>query len=204
MRAWTRKNSLGGVKLRTEMDAHEAAVLRSLVTSLVGLLDARESETPQDELAVLTGLRSGPSTPPDDAVLARLLPDFHRPESDLGDEAQSRTADEVADERRADAADVNGALRSLHEPEIIDAKRQAATMLLDTLPERGGKIALIPEQAHGWLNALNDVRIALGTMLGIDADTPDELPEDDPRRADMDVYHWLTWVQDTLLLALMD
>ena len=41
MRAWTRKNSLGGLKLRSEMDAHEAAVLRSLVTSVSGLLEER-------------------------------------------------------------------------------------------------------------------------------------------------------------------
>ena len=45
--------------------------------------------------------------------------------------------------------------------------------------------------------ALNDVRLALGTVLDVTEDTPDELPADDPRAPHLAVYHWLTWVQDS-------
>ena len=187
MRTWTRKNSLGGVKLRTDMDGREAAVLRSLVESVLGLLQERVNSTPQDDLAELTGLRTGNTTPPDDATLARLLPDFHRADPDKPDD---------------DRADMNGALRSLHEPEIIDAKTAAGNVILETVPAQGGRILLTREQADAWLTALNDVRLALGTTLQIDAETPDELDADDPRAPHLDVYHWLTWMQDSLVQAL--
>lgn len=187
MRTWSRKNSLGGVKIRSDMDAREAAVLRSLVGSVVGLLRDRSSDAPADELAAMTGLRTGHSTPPEDAALARLLPDFHR--RDAGDDS-------------VDTADMNGALRGLHEPEIIDEKVHAGSVILDTLPTSGGKIALTPEQAEAWLMGLNDVRLALGTTLGIDADTPEVLEDGDPRAPHLDVYHWLTWMQDSLVQVL--
>lgn len=190
MREWTRKHSLGGVRFRSEISGHEASVLRSLVSSVVGMLDAREEETPQDDLAALTGMRSGDSEPPSDPILARLLPDFHRPEKE-------------SDADPAEAADLNGALRSLHELDIIAEKRRVAREMLASVPEGGGRIVLTPEQAHSWATALNDIRLALGTALGIDSDTPDELEPDDPRAADMDVYHWATWVQDSLVMAMM-
>ncbi|MCQ4118673.1 oxidative stress transcriptional regulator AosR [Rhodococcus tibetensis] len=193
MRMWTRKNSLGGVKLRSEMDAHEATVLRSLVASVLGLLEERARSAPQDELAALTGMRTGNTAPPDEEVLARLLPDFHRPSADAPDDADGRAEAK---------ADINGALRGLHEPEIIDAKLTAGSVILHTVPENGGKVLLTPEQADAWLSGLNDVRLALGTNLGIDADTPDELDPDDPRAPHLDIYHWLTWMQDSLVQVL--
>ncbi|MBY6368286.1 oxidative stress transcriptional regulator AosR [Rhodococcoides corynebacterioides] len=194
MRVWTRKSALGGVKFRSEMDAREVAVLRSLVESVVGLLDQRSADAPTDDLAAITGIRSGHTSPPEDATLARLLPDFHRPEgADAAD-----TPDTLARQ-----ADLNGALRGMHEPEIIDAKRAAGAAILDSLPAAGGKVTLTPEQAELWLTGLNDVRLALGTTLGIDADTPDELPADDPRAPHLDVYHWLTWMQDSLVQVMM-
>ncbi|ATQ27281.1 hypothetical protein D092_23675 [Rhodococcus ruber Chol-4] len=191
MRQWSRKNSLGGVKLRSEMDAHEASVLRSLVASVLGMLEERAAGAPQDDLAALTGLRTGNSAPPDVPALRRLLPDFHRPDAD----ATVHPDDE--------SADLNGALRSLHEPDIIDAKLAAGAVILRTVPESGGKVVLTPEQADAWLYGLNDLRLALGTTLGIDDDTPEALDEDDPRAPHLDVYHWLTWMQDSLVQALM-
>lgn len=187
MRKWSRKNSLSGLKLRSEMDEHEATVLRSLIGAVSGLLSDRAADAPEDELAALTGLRTGNTTPPDDPQLLRLLPDFHRAEPGSPD---------------AKRADLNSALRSLHEPEIIDAKLAAGRVVLDSCPEAGGKIVLTPEQADAWLAALTDVRLALGTLLDIDDDTPEHFDPSDPRAPHLDVYHWLTWMQDSLLQAL--
>jgi hypothetical protein len=190
VRTWSRKNSLGGVKIRSEMDAREASVLRSLVSSVLALLEDRAAAVPQDDLAELTGLRTGNSDAPTDATLARLLPNFYRAEADReGTQAQG--------------ANMNAALRSLHEPEIIDAKLAAGSVILQTVPPEGGKVSLTPEQADAWLAGLNDVRLALGTTIGIDADTPDELEPDDPRAPHLDVYHWLTWMQDSLVQVLV-
>ena len=54
----------------------------SLVTSMVGMLEERESSSPADELEEITGLRTGNSRPPEDETMKRLLPDFYRPQND--------------------------------------------------------------------------------------------------------------------------
>ena len=69
---------------------------------------ARRTRWPQ-----LTGMTLGPSTPPQDPAVARLLPDFH-----------------------AEDAELSAGLRVLHEPELIAAKDAAAVALLDSLPRR--------------------------------------------------------------------
>ncbi|MCW4352137.1 DUF2017 domain-containing protein [Hoyosella sp. YIM 151337] len=193
MHAWSRKNTIGGLRLRSQIDAHEAKVLRSVVQSVVAMLDERESGSPHDELEELTGLRTGATTPPENSVLARLLPEFHRQD----EEAPGKT------ERPDDVASLNSALRSLNEPLIIEEKRGVASVLLDTVPPEGGKISLTPEQADAWISAVNDARLALGTMLEISHETPEEIDPNDPRAPQLGVYHWLTWIQDSLVTALV-
>jgi hypothetical protein len=180
--AWERV----GDTVTTRIDRQEAAVLRGMVGQLEEMLKARQAEAPQDELAALTGIRTGPASAPDDPIMSRLLPDFHR-------------LDEDAAEQDRDSA---AALRSLHEPELLDLKTGVAGVVLDTCPPAGGAVRLSVEQADAWLAALNDVRIALGTTLGVTEDMPDQLPDDDPRAPHLGVYHWLTWMQESLVAAL--
>lgn len=190
MRKWKRVDTAEGPRFRSALAAHEAALLRNLVASLVGMLDDRESSSPADELEQITGMRTGNSTPPEDATMSRLLPDFFRPQSEHP--AGSATAESL-----------NGALRSLHEPAIISAKREAAQRLLQTCPAQGGRFELTEEDANAWIAAVNDVRLALGTMLGVGPDGPDRLPPAHPMSGHLDVYHWLTVLQEYLVLGLM-
>ena len=180
MHGWKRAGRGSRARLVATLDRQEVAVLRGLVGEVLRMLDARTDEHPHDELAELTGLAPGPSTKPDDPVLARLLPDFATDDSSL-----------------------SGALRELHEPELIAAKHGAASVVLQTLPDAGGRIELTAAQADAWLTALNDVRLALGTALDVSEDMPDELPPDDPRSGHLGVYHWLTYVQDGLVQSRM-
>lgn len=190
MRNWKRK----GARIVTKFDRHEASLLRELLDQVTTLLNDRAEQAPHDELAELTGIRTGSSTPPSDPLLARLLPDFHRLDAD------GSTETDAAD--RAEYADSAAALRSLHEPGLIEAKTGVAAVVLGTLPESGGAVTLDEEQAASWLAALNDVRLALGTAIGVEEDMPDRLPDDDPRAGQLTVYHWLTWMQESLLNAL--
>lgn len=103
----------------------------------------------------------------------------------------------------AAAESLNGALRSMHEPEIIDAKKSAAQRLLDTLPDEGGRFELTEDDATAWISAVNDVRLALGTMLEIGPEGPDRLPPDHPLAGHLDVYQWLTVLQEYLVLGLL-
>jgi hypothetical protein len=176
-----------GDLLTTDLDRQEAALIRGLVRQVLEMLEVRAEEAPEDELADLTGIRTGPSTAPDDPILSRLLPDFHR----LDDDAPSQEDQNSA-----------AALRSLHEPELLDLKTGVAGVLLETCPPGGGQVRLTEEQADAWLKSLNDVRLSLGTALDVTEDMPDELPADDPREPHLAVYHWLTWVQESLIQAM--
>jgi len=190
VRKWKRVQTPEGPRFRSAVEPHESALLHNMAGSVMGMLDDRESSSPRDELEEITGLRTGHSQPPTDATMSRLLPDFLRVQSPHP--AGSGTAESV-----------NGALRSLHEPTIIAAKREAAQRLLGTCPVGGGRIELTEADANAWLTAVNDIRLALGTMLGIEPDGPHRLPSGHPLAGHLDVYQWLTVLQEYLVLALM-
>jgi hypothetical protein len=191
VRKWKRVDTATGRRFRSSLASHEAALLESLVTSMMSMLDERESSSPADELEEITGLKTGHSRPPEDETMKRLLPDFFRPQRDHP--AGSNTAESL-----------NSALRSLHEPEIIAAKRDAAQRVLDTVPNGGGRFELTETDAHAWAAAVNDVRLALGTMLDIGPEGPERLSPDHPMAGHFDVYQWLTVLQEYLVLGLMD
>jgi hypothetical protein len=190
VRKWKRVDTADGPRFRSALAAHEAALLRNLVTSMIGMLEERESSSPADELEAITGMRTGNSAPPEDDTMKRLLPDFYRQQTEHP--AGSGTAESL-----------NSALRSLHEPAIIDAKRGAAQRLLDTLPDGGGKFEITEDDAHAWAAAVNDLRLALGTMLDVGPNGPDALPPEHPMAGHLDVYQWLTVLQEYLVLGLI-
>lgn len=190
MRKWKRVETANGPRFRSALASHEAALLRNLAAAMIGLLDERESASPADELEEITGIKTGNADPPRDPTLRRLLPDFYREDDD--DTLPPSVTDSL-----------NAALRSLHEPEIIDAKRVAAQRVLDTVPESGGRFELTEEDANAWVAAVNDVRLTLGVMLDVGPDGPERLPADHPLSVHFDVYQWLTVLQEYLVLVLM-
>jgi hypothetical protein len=190
VRKWKRVETATGVRFRSSLAAHEASLLQNLVTSMLGMLEERETASPTDELEAITGIRTGHSEPPQDDTMKRLLPNFYRAPNEHP--AGSGTAESL-----------NKALRSLHEPAIIDAKRHAGQRVLDTLPGGGGRFELSEDDAHSWAAAVNDVRLALGTMLEVGPEGPDELPAEHPMSGHLDVYQWLTVLQEYLVLGLM-
>lgn len=201
MRAWKRHGRGERVRYVATLDRHEASVLRGLLGQIDAMLADRAGEGPQDELAALTGIRTGSSTTPTDPVLARLLPDFHRPDQDR-DRAPDQAPDQAPDAGAGGEQGLSAALRSVREPELIEAKQEAIGTVLATCPEGGGRVELAAAQAEAWLTAVNDVRLALGTALEIREDSPEALPPDDPRADHLPVYHWLTWMQDSLVTTL--
>jgi Domain of unknown function (DUF2017) len=63
------------------------------------------------------------------------------------------------------------------------------------LPAGGGRMALDDEATDRWLRVLNDLRLALGTRLGV----TEEAELDDSQPA-VQIYSWLTAVQDMLVM----
>lgn len=97
---------------------------------------------------------------------------------------------------------------SVHD-ELVEARLSALSavgVVLEAAPAAAGRPAMrevVLDEAgtERWLGVLNDTRLALGTALGITADTDfDVLEPDDPRFEAYVVYDWLTH----LLAALLD
>jgi hypothetical protein len=178
--------------------AAEAGIVRSLVgqvAELVGGPGAAEepqdpggrdgpgetADGPFDELVAMLGA-TGPAAPPEDPVLARLLPDAY------GDDPESA-----------------GEFRRYTEPGLRSGKVAAAQTVLATLPAAGGRVRLSAGDAEAWLRSLNDVRLALGVVLHVTEDYEHEsggLDPADPRQAYLHVYDFLTYLQETLVRAL--
>ena len=173
--------SVRGGGVRAVLAASEAELLRSLVGQVMDLIEPEAARAQDlDELEAI--LQADAAETPTDPVLARLLPDGYR-----------------------DDPDAAGEFRKYTELSLRAAKHENAQIMLDSLPEAGGKLQLTQEQAQAWLKALNDVRLALGTKLGVTEDFEeqwDKLGHDDPRRTAFEVYAWLGAVQESLVRAL--
>jgi hypothetical protein len=100
-----------------------------------------------------------------------------------------------------DEADDERAYRDLMGSELLDGRRAA----LDLVAETVDRDRLSAEEADGWLRALNDLRLVLGTRLDVQEDTfLEELPRDDPRTPALAVYGYLSWIQEQLVAALSE
>jgi hypothetical protein len=65
-----------------------------------------------------------------------------------------------------------------------------------------GEVALAdPDTARRWLQVLNDLRLALGTRLGVTQDEEPDFDPTDPAAQPWIVYSWLTAVQDAVVHA---
>ena len=144
--------------------------------------DAPDDGLPSaDDLAAMIGLTEN-SELPSDPALARLLPDAYR-----------------------DDPEASGEFRRYTEQGLRSGKVAAARTVLATLPPKGGRVRLSGPEAQAWLRALNDVRLALGVRLEVTEDFDElvaRMSPDDPRLAYADMYHWLGYLQETLVGAL--
>ena len=179
--------SQGGVTAR--FGAAQARIVRDLVSQVAELLgaDPETGESPGpdgsdgQDLEASFGLTDATEAPRD-PVLARLLPDAYR-----------------------DDPEAAGEFRRYTELSLRDGKVAAARTVLGTLPARGGRVRLSQPDAEAWLRALNDVRLALGVRLGVTDDFEEVgngINPADPRAAYVWVYHWLAYLQESLVEAL--
>lgn len=174
----------------------EAHLLANLTGQVIELLRDRNGvdESEADPLAAQLGM-GGPSLPPEDPVLQRLLPDAYR-----------------------DDPEDAGEFRRFTERALTSVKVQNAETLIGTLvdggltfegvPDEHGdpvEVELDPAEAQAWLRALTDVRLSLAVRLGIESDEDTLLvaeSDDDAVAAMSDIFDWLGYVQETLISAL--
>jgi hypothetical protein len=126
---------------------------------------------------------------PDDPAIERLFPDVYPEDPDAAAE-----------------------FRRFTEEDLKAAKLEQAKTVLEDLLEAGGEVRLDEAAADMWLKALTDVRLTLGTRLGVEDETDIESELDEavlrdptsPRVSQLSVYAYLTFLQESLVGALTD
>jgi len=163
----------------------QAGVIRYLVSQVAELVSAdstaADAGIDSGDLEAQLGLSSH-DQPPDDPVLARLLPDGY-----------------------SDDPEASAEFRRYTEETLRSGKISSAQTVLSSLPPEGGQVRLSEPECQQWLKALNDVRLALSVRLGItdeNEDMSERLAADDPRAAYVWVYQWLAYLQESLVEAL--
>lgn len=191
MRPGFRRHRRSGNCMAT-FSAFEADLLRSLAAQLIELLHNEQAINDHDDpLEALLNFE-GPTTPPEDPVLARLFPSAYSDD------------DEAA-----------GEFRRYTETTLRNSKAGAAAAVVDTLEEAG--LADIPEDgevidveldeatAWVWLRAFTDMRLAIASRLGIDTEADAEevafIDPEDPRAQVFEIYQWVGFLQETLVEA---
>jgi hypothetical protein len=128
--------------------------------------------------------------PPRDPALERLLPSAHREDPALAEEFRRLTEQGLRERKTTNLA-------------------TAISVLMD--PD-GDKVRLDQEQAQAMVIALTDTRLLLGERLGLRTDEDSDAlqdrlvaasEEDDPQLYLAAYYDFLTWLQESLLQALM-
>jgi hypothetical protein len=177
----------------------ETELLASLVGQLLELVRDHpiQSQDRDDPLAdVLGGVGVDDPGRPTDPVLLRLFPDAYRDDDEAASDFRRFTERGLREKKAAYAATVLASLATAD---------QAADSYADAQQREKVKVHLDGNEAEAWLRTLTDLRLALGTRLGVeegDEEHWESLPEDDPRRHVHDVYQWLGFVQETLVRAL--
>ena len=172
----------------------EADLLRSLAAQLVELL-RNEAAVPRDDEDPFEALMdfSGPTTEPDDPVLARLFPTAY-----------------------PDDEEASAEFRRFTEGTLRDGKARAAITIIDCLEDAGLPPELTEEglmidveldqpTAETWMRSFTDLRLALATRLEVEEGDEaywHSLPDDDPRAQAHDIYDWVGYLQETLVHAL--
>ena len=166
-----------------EFSESEREVLINLVEQIIELLGERTDNHVDDPLAAMVGITTHDS-PPEDEVLLRLLPNAY--------------ADQV------DAAEFRRYTES-----TLRGKKYAHSMSMRITLKSAvdGIVEVDHDGANDWLGAINDIRLALGVRLKVEQNSHEELEllaPDDPMRGVYAVYSWLGWLQESLIVALMD
>jgi hypothetical protein len=203
-----------GGKTRVDLEAEEATLLVALTAEVLDLLSDEDDRLPGDQLADhlpdeppdnaagdnveeptlqdLLAASAGPVDPPSDPALARLLPAAYLDDDEAAGEFRRLTDGDLRTAKRAAlsriVADIsNGSSPGTGEPQRV-------------------RLALEDEDAKAWLRALTDVRLTLGTRMGVTDDLESErasVEVGSPRDAEIAVYDWLSWLQDAMVGSVM-
>jgi hypothetical protein len=139
----------------------------------------------------------------------RLDPGARRVIASLVDELRRATADgpDLADPAfarlyppaRPDDPAASAAFAELVRDDLVEGRRAA----IESVEATVNATSLDTGQAAAWLGVCNDLRLVLGTRLGIeDEAADDDLDEDGPEAWAVTVFHFLGWLVAAFVDAL--
>jgi hypothetical protein len=133
---------------------------------------------------------------PEEREILRGLPGELR--SLLDEDARNPALRRLFPPAYEDDAEGEEEYRRLLEGELLAGRRKA----LAVLEETAGRERLAEDELHAWLGALNDLRLVLGTRIGVTEELYEaELDPADPQAAGLALYLYLTWLQEELVAA---
>lgn len=96
---------------------------------------------------------------------------------------------------------------ALVQPDLLRQRLDALTLVTASFDRaitagEWHEIALTPDDVAAWLGVLNDLRLVLGTRLGVTEDER-QMDDHDPNLAAFAVYDWLTYLQGELIEQLL-
>ena len=125
--------------------------------------------------AIVPDLRGLLADDPADKMLTRLFPTAVPDDPDAEAEYQEMVRDELVSKRLA---------------------------RLDAVAELAEATVLDQEQLAAWMGAVNDIRLVLGTRLGVTEDDEfEETDEEDPEAVARSAYWYLGWLLEHLVEA---
>lgn len=193
-----------GDRLVGRLDATERSIVVELMAQTRQLVAPEQQESTGDAFTDLMNTLGDSYDPSEvaqrDPVVRRLLPDGHRDDQDAAAEFRAATERTLRDQKTR--------------------KLTAAIDLLVDLPQDKDKLTLEVPDAITLMMALADVRLALGERLELHTDEDSEQlhadletmtePAVDGSRPDQQrlaiglYYDFLTWLQESLALALTE
>lgn len=171
------RSALG--RIHIDLGEDQRRIIGSLAQQMIDLLTP-EDDIDSDPLAAIVGI-SPDAKAPDDPALARLLPAAY-----------------------PDDEEASAEFRRFTDRALRDGKIASANVVLQDLQTPTLKIKV--REPEAWLTFLTDARITMGVRIGITAENYEDLLElmpEDPRAGVFGVYDWLTYVQETLIRAIL-
>jgi hypothetical protein len=126
-------------------------------------------------------------------ALLEQLAEVVADEADAGDPVQERLF--------PDAYDDEDAARDYRDITERTLRRERVERVRACQDEVAEEIRLDDAAADRWLRVLNDLRLALGTRLGVTEEWDHDVDPADPSQLPQATYLWLTSVQDLLVRA---
>lgn len=131
----------------------------------------------------------------EERALLRSLPAQLTELLTTGDESLRR----VFPPAHPDDPDAEREYQRLVRASLLEGKLEALRVFEETAEHE----RLSREQLDAWLGGLESLRLVLGTQLDVREDmSAPGLDPDDPDAPRLALYHWLSWLQDEVVLVL--